>query len=72
MSARTAVLAGSASVAALAVLLAPVLSPWTLLALPLCLVAGFGAFVGLDLDRFSQAVGFADDDLGRGTPGLLP
>lgn len=59
-----------ATVAGLAVLLALSVTPWALIALPFCLVGGVGAWSGMSLERFFDAV--SDDDPGRGVAGLLP
>ncbi|MCW2678896.1 MAG: hypothetical protein JWM62_297 [Frankiales bacterium] len=59
-------------VALLALVLAVTVTAWALAALPFCVVGAFGAWIGLDLGRFADAVGFTDDDAGRGVPGMLP
>ena len=59
-----------AACALLAVLLGLAVTPWALVALPFCLVGGVGAWTGMSLDAFTEAV--TDDDPGRGVPGLLP
>jgi hypothetical protein len=66
------VLLALTATAVAAVVVGLTLTAWALLALPVCLVGGYAAWLGLDLDRFLSAVTFPDEDTGRGPAGMLP